>query len=62
MVETTVFSADTANRKSATWLADITKRFIPTLALEVVKETDVLLAKKGDTKLDTGQADFHLSF
>lgn len=57
-----VFSNENSNHRTYSWLPDKAKRFVPTIAFEVVNKTDELLAKKGYTRLDTGNVDFHLSF
>jgi hypothetical protein len=61
-VATQIEANDMQDYKTYSWLPDKAIRFVPEIAFEVVRKTDELLAAKGYQRLDTGDADFQLSF
>jgi len=61
-VDTQILANDMQGYKTYSWLPDKAIRFVPEVSIEVVRKTDELLAVKGYQRLDTGEADFQLSF
>ena len=61
-VDTQIVDNDMKAYKTYSWIPDNALRFVPEIPVEIIRKTDELLTAKGYQRLDTGEADFQLSF